>query len=150
MKTDKREAVLLMAHKTLEFADQIPGEWDADKQIQHLREQIALARGHLERGIENQTTPIAAIIAERQRQISVEGWTPEHDDEHEGGQMAVASACYILHTVAGINGRCQITVPGMWPWAPEWWKPSTPMRNLEKAGALIVAEMERLERMEAN
>lgn len=33
-----------------------------------------------------------------------------------------------------------------WPWDEEWWKPSLdPIRNLEKAGALIAAEIDRLE-----
>lgn len=33
---------------------------------------------------------IAEIAAERERQKSVEGWTPEHDDEHVGSEMARA------------------------------------------------------------
>lgn len=31
------------------------------------------------------------VIAERQRQVSVEGWTPEHDDEHVNSEMAKAA-----------------------------------------------------------
>ncbi|MEG2267851.1 MAG: DUF550 domain-containing protein, partial [Acinetobacter sp.] len=38
------------------------------------------------------------IIAERQRQISEEGWTPEHDDEHDKGELAMAAVCYINET----------------------------------------------------
>jgi hypothetical protein len=48
MKTDSRTAVMLLALDTLMFADRISDEWDADKQLRHLREQIALARKHLE------------------------------------------------------------------------------------------------------
>ncbi|HGM7247685.1 TPA: hypothetical protein ACKQE9_006505, partial [Pseudomonas aeruginosa] len=33
------------------------------------------------------------VQAERRRQITAEGWTPEHDDEHADGQMARAAAC---------------------------------------------------------
>lgn len=36
-----------------------------------------------------------------------------------------------------------------WPWSREWWKPKNPRRDLVKAGALIVAEIERLDRLEA-
>ena len=40
--------------------------------------------------------------------------------------------------------------PDSWPWALGWWKPGTdPIRNLEKAGALIAAEIDRLLRKRA-
>lgn len=35
-----------------------------------------------------------AVIAERRRQIEVEGWTHEHDDQHQVGDLASAGACY--------------------------------------------------------
>lgn len=36
-----------------------------------------------------------------------------------------------------------------WPWDEEWWKPSEdPVRNLVKAGALIAAEIDRLQRVD--
>jgi hypothetical protein len=36
-----------------------------------------------------------------------------------------------------------------WPWDAEWWKPSPDsVRNLVKAGALIAAEIDRLQRKE--
>jgi hypothetical protein len=42
-------------------------------------------------------TPVAQdVLAERQRQISEEGWTPEHDDQHDGGEMAAAAGTYAL------------------------------------------------------
>lgn len=40
---------------------------------------------------------ILDVIAERQRQQSAEGWTPEHDDEHSGGEMALAASSYALY-----------------------------------------------------
>ncbi|HBO1747695.1 TPA: hypothetical protein L4F86_002821 [Pseudomonas aeruginosa] len=85
------------------------------------------------------------VQAERHRQITAEGWTPEHDDKHNGGELADAAACYALWA-GGIN-------PGnwreFWPWAPEWLKHSEPRRMLVKAGALILAEIERLDRAAA-
>ncbi|KGQ02379.1 hypothetical protein BBAD15_g12411 [Beauveria bassiana D1-5] len=84
------------------------------------------------------------VMAERQRQISTEGWTPELDDRYTHGDMASAAACYAN------QGRYHFPEPGKpgpnWPWDAEWWKPSTYRRNLEKAGALILAEIERLDR----
>ncbi len=41
------------------------------------------------------------VLAERQRQVLQEGWTPEHDDTHSSGEMAGAAACYARH----VNGR---------------------------------------------
>lgn len=113
--------------------------------------------------------PIALhdIAAERQRQVSAEGWTPDHDDEHGYGELAQAAACYAdplrLHTKTVptdymVNGRAQagdaegwpigpdVDVPVLWPWLGKWWRPDTRRRELVKAGALIVAEIERLDR----
>lgn len=91
---------------------------------------------------------IADIITERHRQIAREGWTPEHDDQHEIGQLAIAAACYAGNAggfdwIGGWPGE-------VWPWASKWWKPSTPRRDLVKAAALIIAEIERLDRAEAS
>lgn len=78
-----------------------------------------------------------AINAERSRQKDVEGWTPEHDDQHDRGDLAAAAASYA--TATGPGAEC----PDIWPWDVMWWKPGDYARNLEKAGALIQAELER-------
>lgn len=86
---------------------------------------------------------ILDVIAERQRQQSVEGWTPEHDDEHCNGELAMAAVCYINETgTVNRNGG----KPWGWPWDASWWKPNARRRNLVKAGALILAEIERIDR----
>lgn len=86
---------------------------------------------------------IERITAERQRQIEVEGWTPEHDDEHVPSALTAAACCYAYAAFDADPSN----VPGDWPWSARWWKPSDdPIRNLVKAGALIAAEIDRLER----
>ena len=86
---------------------------------------------------------ILDVIAERQRQQSVEGWMPEHDDEHCNGELAMAAVCYINETgTVNRNGD----KPWGWPWDASWWKPNARRRNLVKAGALILAEIERIDR----
>lgn len=86
---------------------------------------------------------ILDVIAERQRQKTVEGWTPEHDDEHCNGELAMAAVCYINETgTVNRNGG----KPWGWPWDASWWKPNTRRRNLVKAGALVMAEIERIDR----
>lgn len=79
------------------------------------------------------------VLSERERQKAVEGWTEAHDDQHGDGQMADAAACYALE-----NGRGFIE--SFWPWDWKWWKPKDPRRNLVRAGALIIAEIERIDR----
>ncbi len=83
------------------------------------------------------------VLAERRRQIEQEGWTPINDDQHDEGEMAIAAACY-AESAAGFHHPR--TIPETWPWAQSWWKPTTPRRDLIKAGALILAEIERLDR----
>ncbi len=95
---------------------------------------------------------IDEIAAERRRQIEVEGWTAEHDDQHDDGSLSRVAACYASH-VADLpewlfprwapNGR-----PLAWPvsWSREWWKPKGWRRDLVRAAALIVAEIERRDR----
>lgn len=84
---------------------------------------------------------IRDITGERERQITDEHWSPEHDDKHSGGEMAMAAACYAYGEIIDTQtGYC------LWPWFEDWWKPADTRRNLVKAGALIVAEIERLDR----
>lgn len=96
-------------------------------------------------------TGIELITDERQRQISKEGWTPEHDDEHTAAEMIWAANCY-TYLECGSERAAEIKLEGIpptgWPWGGEWWKPSEdPVRNLVKAGALIAAEIDRLQRL---
>ena len=84
---------------------------------------------------------ILDVIAERHRQQSVEGWTPEHDNAYQNSELADAAACYAIH--AHNQG---FSTPAYWPWSPDWWKQSGARRDLVKAGALILAEIERIDR----
>lgn len=81
------------------------------------------------------------VLAERRRQVEQEGWTPERDNAYDAGELSLAAACYAL---AGDGPHA--TVPEDWPWDYGWWKPSSDRRNLVKAGALILADIERIDR----
>lgn len=85
---------------------------------------------------------VRAIEEERIRQIAKEGWTAQHDDSYTADEIALAAVCYTLPI-----GSFRL-LNNLWPWGNAWWKPTTRKRNLVKAGALIVAELERLERAE--
>lgn len=106
----------------------------------------------------------AELIAhERSRQIAKEGYAPEHDDEHEDGELAMAAACY----AAPVPIRAEILVScgcrsagecthvfgpsewkDPWPWDPEWdkRKKHDRIKQLVIAGALCAAEIDRLKR----
>lgn len=93
------------------------------------------------------TQAMIDVLEERRRQEDEEGWTVEHDDQHTGGQMARAAACYAISASSQANDTAAaVIVDTAWPWAPEWWKPSGSRRDLVKAGALIIAEIDRLDR----
>lgn len=91
---------------------------------------------------------IDLIATERQRQISDERWTPTHDDIHVDAELAIAACCYANLARRQADGsEPPMGAPNAWPWDYSWWKPTTePIRNLVKAGALIAAEIDRLQR----
>jgi hypothetical protein len=93
---------------------------------------------------EARTQAARDVLLERERQVTAEGWTPEHDDEHDMGEMAHAAAWYSVDQMM----RSALDERGLsfWPWAQDRWKPTTPRRDLVKAGALILAEIERIDR----
>lgn len=91
---------------------------------------------------------ILDIAAERQRQVTIEGWSHERDDGYVAGELAIAGACYGL---IGSRNWAADAVREIWPkgWSVRWLKskPNNPRRDLVKAGALIAAEIERLDRL---
>ena len=106
-------------------------------------------------------TGIDLIAAERKRQVDVEGYTPEHDDQHDDGALALVAALYATpqqlfsvsvtddrkHNEAGYRG---ITLEADDPWPCEWNKKYdkrgsvSRVHQLTIAGALIAAEIDRL------
>ena len=92
---------------------------------------------------------VMAIALERERQISEEGWSPEHDDQHDRGEMAGAAACYLLYRshVPPEELMGEGILEMSWPWESEWWKPKDPLRDLKCGGALTAAEIDRLWRL---
>lgn len=92
------------------------------------------------------------IIRERSRQVSEEGWSSERDDAYISGELARAAAAYCESAARpklfSRRPGAAFTVPMSWPssWSREWWKPTNSRRDLVKAGALIIAEIERLDR----
>lgn len=103
------------------------------------------------------------VLSERRRQVSSEGRTAKHDDEHSDGSMALAAACYAmyaplpageridgaasqLHSANGKNFPGGLAWLSIWPWARQWWKPKSPRQDAVRACALLLAEIERMDR----
>lgn len=105
------------------------------------------------------------IAAERRRQVDDEGWTPAHDDGHRVGELADAAAClaatepiYVRRDQADQAYRFSEGVAFVTPWPYQqdqvrgsWypWRRTETTREavLVKAGALIAAEIDRLQRL---
>ena len=93
------------------------------------------------------------VLAERQRQVKAKGFTPEHDDLHIEGQLARAAAAYAVAADTAIyeadklrpswNESYIAGVSRVWPWNWTLWKPTN--KRL-KAAALLLAEIERVDR----
>lgn len=92
------------------------------------------------------------VLKERFRQVTEEGWTAEHDDQHIKGELAGAAATYALGTARyrGLKiGWFFDAINVMWPFETKWFKPKGGRVDLVKAAALLIAEIERLDRAEA-
>jgi len=118
------------------------------------------------------STGIFLISQERERQILEEKWTIEHDDEHTDGSLALVATCYAspikIFQIDELAGGLAFIDP----WPDSWLKmydkrmgygerkknPGNVVPNphtynkkerldlLVKAGALIAAEIDRLNR----
>ncbi|WP_417550150.1 hypothetical protein [Methylophaga sp.] len=92
------------------------------------------------------------IQLERVRQIVEEGFTRQHDDRYDPGVIAGAAAAYAMHAADALHPQSQGDafrngeIPDGWCWDKKWFKPTTPRQSLIKAAALIVAEIEKLDR----
>lgn len=101
---------------------------------------------------------LQSISVERYRQIFDENWSAEHDDAYYSGELAQAAIVYIMAAKAvqadphyfDVVLSDEFAVANRWPWDSHWFKPSEVQeRNLEKAGALIAAELDRVIRQRA-
>lgn len=119
-------------------------------------------------------TGIELIAQERQRQIEVEKWDYSHDAAYSNGELIGAAACYAANAINKDHvikkTRFQVFLPAEsdfmvnngdrgdrtlrsakwvdgWPWDKKWDKREKhdKLRSLVIAGALIAAEIDRLQ-----
>jgi len=115
-------------------------------------------------------TGIELITQERQRQVEKEGWTLEHDDEHKYGEISAAAACYAINKhemkddikvevlieemdfLVNDGDRGDRKLLNGWydafPWKDgDKRNDHSRIKSLIIAGALIAAEIDRLQRI---
>lgn len=117
-----------------------------------------------------QQSGIELIAAERERQVTEEEWTSEHDDGHKDNALAWAAVCYAApgRVYVERQGSDSIAFVDPWPFKGnsdlagrgfyDWDKrkrlanyvqmppPGDRLDYLVKAGALIAAEIDRIQR----
>ena len=146
---DVVEHILDAGHLNTEDLARLRAAWYAAQPVD--LEQAAQP-DEVARLVEPQTNAARDVLAERRRQIEAEGWTLQHDDEHVAGKLSSAASAYALAAADELDPRSRgagaypSRLPGMWPWDCDSWKPGAPRRMLVKAGALILAEIERMDR----
>jgi hypothetical protein len=84
------------------------------------------------------------LAKERCDQTAKHGWSREHDDTHDSGELAEAAAAYAL--VSTQQPGADDMAAGVWPLEWDAMRPKDRRRNLVIAGALIIAEIERIDR----
>ena len=105
----------------------------------------------------NMKKGIELIAEERQRQIDVEGYSAQHDSQHNASELIYAAIAYVESAKVGVNcaemgntNKHEIMrrKTEMGRYYPFGWnfKPTTDIRDLIKAGALIAAAIDRLQK----
>ncbi len=103
--------------------------------IRELQAQLAAKDAELSKGA-------ADVLAERRRQIESEGFNAIHDDTYgESEKLVHAAVCYAV-----ADGDAGAVASTLWPWSLSWWRPKSKRRNLVRAAALIIAEIDRMDR----
>lgn len=105
----------------------------------------------------NLSKAINDVLAERERQKNIKGYSTDHDDAYEQNELVRAASGYVDHVVGrswvfedfGPEAYQDDDAPEFWPWADGFWNPKSPREDLVRATAILIAEIERLDRKEA-
>ena len=99
---------------------------------------VALSRGMLD------------VVRERHRQINQEGFDDAWDNGYTQRELTQAAVSFAVSARAALlsNEEIPSIPPQSFPWSVEWWKPKSPRRALVKAAALLMAEIDCIDRAE--
>ncbi|MBP2843907.1 hypothetical protein J8655_00060 [Dickeya oryzae] len=113
-------------------------------------EGIAAMSGNSEQQLYMASAAARDVLNERKRQVMTKRFTPERDDTYTDGELVRAAVTYAYSSInCYTRGDGTIEMAMDWPlsWDESLWKPTGTRRDLVKAGALILAEIERLDRL---
>lgn len=131
----------VLEHLVADVDDQMPNVRLSSPALALLRERLLDLETSANPARADTTAGAELVRAERVRQIEEEGYVPEEDLAYLPSTLAQAAGSYLLAATA--DHPEDLPVPGSWPWAAETWRPSADqVRNLVKAAALIVAEVD--------
>jgi hypothetical protein len=91
------------------------------------------------------------VIGERVRQVTDLGYTADHDDVHADGSLSEAAAVFVLNAYGYSTHTFGYGSLNVWDaWGVAWFKPKSLRRDLVRAAALIIADIERIDRAAAD
>lgn len=123
-------------------------------------EEVAMLRGEIGRlnsllnahmeGISGASAAGMDVLGERARQRRMEGYDDEHDDAHDDFSLSSAAIAYVMDArLRGTTGHgFTESPPADWPWDINDWKPKAIRQALVAAAAMVIAEIERIDRIE--
>lgn len=96
---------------------------------------------------EELTPAVFDVLMERRRQDG-EGYSHQQYDVYVNDELALAAATYMLPPHARLYSGDGVKMPVTWPegWDKVHWKPRDRRRDLVRAVALGIAEIERMDR----
>lgn len=116
--------------------------YEHDDGSQYCRAQREFEDGRFERLPDARPSALDDVAAERRRQIEDEGYTAEHDGQHADRELAKLAAAYLLSSWIRDDAYRSVVTDGL----TSWQKPKMERERLVCAAALIIAEIERLDR----
>ena len=105
--------------------------------------------------MEIKSKAISDVLLERNRQVEKEHYSLDHDDEYVNNELIRAADSYAQHVIGrgwvhdsnfGPEVYQSEEAPDLWPWDQDFWKPENPRKDLVRAAALLIAEIERIDR----
>ena len=84
----------------MEFWNEVAGPFKTDLEALEWCRQDHETRIRSAFSAQVQDVAMEDVLLEVKRQVEVEGWSSDHDDAHDKGEMAGAAACYALEGVA--------------------------------------------------
>lgn len=97
---------------------------------------------------------LSRLLRERIEQVERHGYTRSHDADHQEGEIGLGALAYLcaglavelgdgFDEAAARQAACLDSAANVWPWPRELFRPHDYETCLVKAGAMILAELDR-------